>query len=274
MTRVLVTAILLLPAFGSITASAADDATAELHPRVQLETTLGNIVLELDAEKAPLTVVNFVDYVNAKFYDGTLFHRVIPDGLIQGGARTADMRKKTDGLRDAVKSESGNGLTNVRGSIAMVRRLGYPDSAVAEFFINVGATNTGLDKPLPDGAAYAVFGRVVEGLNVVDKISAVTTGPHKDFAAGLSKVVPVEPIVITSVKLQSPFDRRKALAVSEAAERKIREEAEKAKLAAEKTYRDRLAAIEKRAGAKLTTTESGLKYVDSEVGHGAPPNHN
>jgi cyclophilin family peptidyl-prolyl cis-trans isomerase len=154
---------------------------------VVMETSMGTIEIELNAEKAPVTVKNFLDYVDAKFYDDTLFHRVINDFMIQGGGLTAGLkRKKTN---DPIKNEAGNGLSNVRGSIAMAR-TNDPDSATSQFFINV-ADNKRLDKS-DENAGYCVFGKVIKGMDVVDKIKAVET---RGQAA-----VPVTDVVIKSVR--------------------------------------------------------------------------
>jgi peptidyl-prolyl cis-trans isomerase B (cyclophilin B) len=154
---------------------------------VVMETSLGSIKLELDDQKAPVTVQNFLSYVDDQFYDGTVFHRVIPDFMIQGGGFEPGMKQKK--TKAAIKNESPNGLSNTRGSIAMAR-LPDPDSATAQFFINVVDNARSLDKP-----RYCVFGKVVEGMDVVDKIKAVATGrrgPHEN--------VPEQDVVITSVR--------------------------------------------------------------------------
>lgn len=141
---------------------------------VQLSTTQGDIVLELNAEKAPITVANFVSYVDKGFYNGTVFHRVIPTFMIQGGGFDKEMNQKQTG--EPIKNEFKNGLKNVRGSIAMAR-LNTPDSATAQFFINV-VDNPNLDNgsPMTGGAGYAVFGKVIAGMEVVDKIRNLPTG--------------------------------------------------------------------------------------------------
>ncbi len=174
---------LALPAW----AQAPADAT-----RVRLNTSAGDIVLELDAAKAPKTVENFVQYVKDKHYDGTVFHRVIDGFMIQGGGFTADMTQKP--TRAPIPLESRNGLTNGRGTIAMAR-TSNPNSATAQFFINV-VDNAMLNAPNPDGHGYAVFGKVVEGTALVDKIKAVATGnkgPHQN--------VPNTPGTITSANV-------------------------------------------------------------------------
>ena len=168
-----------------------DDDTAPL-VYVLMKTSLGEIVLELNREKAPISVKNFLSYTDKKFYDGTIFHRVIRTFMIQGGGFTEDMQKKpTD---PPIQNEWKNGLKNVRGSIAMARAP-QPDSATAQFFINV-KDNSMLDQPR-GGAAYAVFGKVVAGMDVVEAIksAAVTTNPLNPRETSH----PVEPIIIESV---------------------------------------------------------------------------
>ena len=158
--------------------------------KVKLETTAGNIVIELDAAKAPKTVDNFVQYVKAGHYDGTIFHRVIPNFMIQGGGMTADRREKP--TRAPIPLEARNGLVNTRGTVAMARTPD-PNSATAQFFINV-VDNAFLDAAnARDGFGYAVFGKVVSGMDVVDRIRGGATGPG-DF--------PNEPVVIKHATLE------------------------------------------------------------------------
>ncbi len=155
---------------------------------------MGDIVVELDRAKAPKTVENFVQYVQAGHYDGTIFHRVIDGFMIQGGGMTPDMNEKP--TRAPIPLESRNGLKNVRGTLAMARTM-VPDSATAQFFINV-KDNGFLDQANSrDGHGYAVFGKVVAGMDVVDKIKAVKTtdkGPHQN--------VPAEPVLIRKATLE------------------------------------------------------------------------
>ena len=158
-------------------------------PQVRLETSSGVIVLALDAAKAPVTVANFLAYVDAGHYDGTLFHRVIPGFMIQGGGFDRDFRQKE--TRAPIENEAGNGLKNLRGTVAMAR-TNDPHSATAQFFIN-SVDNGFLDHTAknPAGWGYAVFGRVTEGLEVVDAISQAKTGAkngHQD--------APVEPVLL------------------------------------------------------------------------------
>ena len=161
-------------------------------PRVALETNHGTIVLELNPEKAPVTVANFLQYAERGWYDGTIFHRVMDGFMIQGGGFTADMQQKI--TRGQIENESKNGLSNKRGTISMAR-LPDPHTATAQFFIN-SVDNDGLDAS-GGNFGYAVFGEVVEGLDVVDAISKVATGSK----AGHQNV-PVEAVTIISAKVQ------------------------------------------------------------------------
>ncbi len=162
----------------------------ENHPMIVIKTSKGDIKAELYADKAPATVKNFLQYVDAKHYDGTIFHRVINGFMIQGGGFTKDFQQKP--TKAPVKNEAANGLKNDRGTLAMAR-TSDPDSATSQFFINV-VNNDGLNRPSPDGYGYCVFGKVVEGMDVVDAIKAVKTtsmGPYRD--------VPAEAIEIISI---------------------------------------------------------------------------
>lgn len=163
-------------------------------PTVIMKTNLGDIKIELDEKKAPVSVKNFLSYVDAKFYDGTVFHRVIENFMIQGGGFTKDMQqKKTEA---PIKNEAANGLKNNRGTIAMAR-TNVVDSATAQFFINTVDNNfLNYRDSSPAGYGYAVFGRVVDGMDVVDKIRKVKTG----MKSGMQDV-PVEPVVIESVRV-------------------------------------------------------------------------
>ncbi len=166
--------------------------TSQAAPSIQMQTSMGTIVIELDSEKAPITVKNFLQYAKDGFYDGTIFHRVIDGFMIQGGGFTKEMGEKPTGAQ--IPNEAKNGLKNMRGTIAMARRA-EPHSATAQFFIN-HKDNSALDYPSQDGWGYAVFGKVTQGLDVVDKIAKVRTGNR-----GMFQDVPVEPVVIQSVKV-------------------------------------------------------------------------
>ncbi len=174
----------------SASAAAQDKTTA---PRVLLATSAGDIVLQLDPEKAPKTVANFLEYVKSGHYDGTVFHRVMDGFMIQGGGFTPDMTKKP--TRPPIPLESRNGLKNERGTVAMAR-TSVPDSATSQFFINVVDNSSRLDYPKPDGNGYAVFGKVVAGMDVVDRIRTVETGN-----VGGHQNVPVKPVLIRSATI-------------------------------------------------------------------------
>lgn len=179
---------------GSLFAMSTTNAPADdKHPKVVIETSQGSITLELDRAKAPITVENFLKYVDDGFYDGLVFHRVIPGFMIQGGGLDKDLQEKRKGARSPIKNESDNGLSNVRGTISMAR-LPQPDSATNQFFINLEDNSANLDPPVGN-RGYAVFGKVTEGMDVVDAIAKIKTkrvGPHE--------AVPVDTVVIKSVK--------------------------------------------------------------------------
>lgn len=163
--------------------------------KVQMKTTLGEMVVELDDEAAPITVKNFLEYVNDEYYTGTIFHRVIKDFMIQGGGLTKELKSKP-GARQPIVNEAANGLKNDRGTIAMAR-TSDPDSATNQFFINHKNNDfLNYQGPSPDKIGYAVFGKVVEGLDVVDAIAAVKT-----TRKGYYDDVPAEPVEIISAKV-------------------------------------------------------------------------
>jgi peptidyl-prolyl cis-trans isomerase B (cyclophilin B) len=159
---------------------------------VKLETNHGTITLQLDAEKAPITTQNFLDYVNSGFYSNTVFHRVIPNFMIQGGGFEPGMKQKN--TNDPIKNEAANGLKNDKYTIAMAR-TGDPHSASSQFFINT-KNNSFLDYPGQDGWGYCVFGKVVEGMDVVDAIGKVKTG-----SSGFHQDVPKEDVVIIKAEV-------------------------------------------------------------------------
>lgn len=178
---------LLIVASAVLAIAASGSAFAE---KVRLSTTAGDIVVELDAAKAPKTVANFVAYVKSGQYSGTIFHRVIENFMIQGGGMTTDMKEKP--TKAPIALESHNGLVNARGTIAMAR-TSDPNSATAQFFINTKDNDFLNAEKARDGNGYAVFGKVVEGLDVVDKIRAMPTGPGD---------VPLQPIIIRKATLE------------------------------------------------------------------------
>jgi peptidyl-prolyl cis-trans isomerase A (cyclophilin A)/peptidyl-prolyl cis-trans isomerase B (cyclophilin B) len=183
----------LLTRFGAAAGALLFSAAAwAADPQVALKTTMGEIVLELDQEKAPVTVANFLQYVKSGFYKGTIFHRVIDGFMIQGGGMDAQLKgRKT---RPPIKNESNNGLSNAAYTVAMARE-DNPDSATSQFFINV-ADNFGLDAANRMDAGYTVFGKVVKGQEVVDKIKGVLV----DDVRGMQNV-PVTPVVIQSATI-------------------------------------------------------------------------
>jgi peptidyl-prolyl cis-trans isomerase B (cyclophilin B) len=182
--------LLLTLAAGTFGASQA--TAADKNPIVLVDTSMGPIKIELYPDKAPITVKNFLSYVDDKFYDGVIFHRVIPNFMIQGGGMEPGMKEKK--TKDTIKNESTNGLENQRGTIAMAR-TSVPDSATAQFFINL-KDNAFLDKAnAQDKVGYCVFGKVIDGMDTVDKIAKVKTtrkGPHGD--------VPVDDVTIKSAR--------------------------------------------------------------------------
>jgi cyclophilin family peptidyl-prolyl cis-trans isomerase len=175
-----------IAAVGCVLASACAAPAADKNPVVVMETSLGTVKIELYPDKAPITVKNFLGYVDDKFYDGTIFHRVISDFMVQGGGFEPGMKEKK--TKEAIKNEAGNGLSNERGTIAMAR-TDDPDSATAQFYINVKDNSKGLDKK-SGSAGYCVFGKVVDGMDVVDKIKNVKT----------ARDVPKEDVVIKSIR--------------------------------------------------------------------------
>lgn len=183
---------------GCSLAPARSPAPADPYPRVAFITSMGNFVVQLDRERAPLTVANFLHYVERGFYDGTLIHRVVPGFVIQGGGYTTSYVRKRSG--PPIPNESGNGLSNLRGTIGMARETDA-HSATAQFYINL-ADNRKLD-PHPDRWGYAVFGTVVAGMPVIDKIAAVKTGHAGPFEhdAPLTQVV-----IVKAVELKPSLD--------------------------------------------------------------------
>ena len=187
-----VTALSIFLSSGIVAAAAANHPAK--NPVVLMETSMGNVKIQLDPQKAPISVQNFLDYVKAGFYKGAIFHRVIPAFMIQGGGFSPEMQEKP--TRPPIKNEAGNGLKNERGTIAMARTM-IVDSASAQFFINV-ADNGFLnhrDNSM-QGYGYAVFGKVIDGMDVVDRIAKVKTG----FQKGMGDV-PETPVLIKSMKV-------------------------------------------------------------------------
>ena len=190
--RVIAAMVLALACVGL--ACGADAKGSDKNPVVQVETTLGSFKLERFAKEAPISVKNFLSYVQDGYYAGTTFHRIIPGFMAQGGGLTAALQPKP-GQKPSIKNEADNGLKNDRGTVAMAR-TGDPNSATSQFFINV-VNNDMLNRPNPDGFGYAVFGKVVEGMDVVDKI----VNAPQERKNSVFQNVPKEPIVIKAVKV-------------------------------------------------------------------------
>lgn len=252
-------------------AAKMESENAMLHPQVVMKTTLGDITLELDAEKAPITVQNFLRYGREGYYTGTIFHRVISTFMIQGGGFTADVEKKTEGLHDPIVSEWPNKLRNKRGTIAMAR-TNDPDSATSQFFINV-VDNHKLDQANPRGGnkGYCVFGQVVDGMETVDKIRDTPVAKHPNYPMG--EVTPVEPVVIEGFEVKGDADAIVAAvdeAVAQAKAAKAREAAERAAQQQEKVEA-LIAAHEQETGKKYTKTDSGMYMMMLEEGEGDSP---
>ena len=223
---------------------------------VKMSTSMGDIVLELNYAKAPITAKNFLDYTDSGFYDGTIFHRVINSFMIQGGGFGTDAKKKT--TKATIKNEWQNGLKNDVGTISMARIGGNPDSATSQFFINV-VNNGRLDQPQQDGAAYAVFGKVMAGMEVVNKIKAVKTQPRP----GLGANAPVEQVVIQKVSRIAKAEIQTMMA--EAAKR-----AEQAKAGEWQTAMEFVKGRKADPG-KGSKSATGLWHVDMVAGEGASP---
>jgi cyclophilin family peptidyl-prolyl cis-trans isomerase len=171
---------------------AGQSSGQEKNPVVQIDTSLGTIKVELFEDKAPITVKNFLSYVDDKFFDGTIFHRVIPDFMIQGGGFESGMSQKR--TKAPIRNEAANGVSNERGTLAMAR-TNDPNSATAQFYINLKDNNFLDQKNDPRGVGYCVFGKVISGMDVVDKIAKVQTGNKSGH-----QNVPAEDVVIKSIR--------------------------------------------------------------------------
>lgn len=226
-----------------------------------MSTTVGDILVELDAEAAPNTVLHFCDYVEAGYYDGTIFHRVVrgvSGSMIQGGGYTPEMVGKPQSLHSTLVGENGPGLDNSKYTMGMAKPMVAVDPSVTQFYINM--TDNVSHQQRSDPLSRTVFGRVVDGFDALNRIYQSELTTHPNYAAGRSEVVPKTPIVIKSVRLESPLDRR-------AAEKIARDLA---------TLGDRLLAqliekLERESGKPVTRTPSGLTYADYKVGLGAIP---
>lgn len=223
-----------------------------LHPWLRMETSLGDIIFELDAEEAPTTVINFVEYAEGGEFDGTIFHRVVPDAILQGGAYTSDLEHKPRTIPQVVPDNWHIELHSTVGTIGLVRRSERFGKGTPDFFINL-RDNVHHEMGNNHGR-YAVFGRVVGGHDTVNRIRNTPLDTHPKYARGYSAVVPVEPVVINSARLISRFDPEMAREVIA------------------KRYPDPTTAVRNQFGEKaaagLVATGSGLMYVDITVGNG------
>ena len=236
---------------------------------VKMNTNMGDIIIELNQEKAPITVKNFLEYTDDGFYNSTIFHRVIDGFMIQGGGFDQDVKKKK--TRPTIKNEWKNGLKNKRGTISMARLGGKPDSASSQYFINV-VDNHQLDRPQRDGAAYAVFGKVIKGIDVVDKIKVMPTkrvGQHANM--------PAEQVIINKLMRVDPEELTDIIAAAraeEAAEAKKQEEEARKRAESVKKEFEQAKEFVKGHGADIAkgqATPTGLWYVGVTEGEGASP---
>jgi len=225
---------------------------------VRVDTTLGSFTLTLNAKAAPITVENFMDYVESGYYNGLVFHRVLPGVMMQGGAFTPSLDRRTEGLRDGILNEWDNGLHNTRFTVGMVRRPGVLDSSQSEFYINF-EDHSDLDMA-DDGAGYCVFGALTDGFDTLARIEKAPLAGHPKYAGGRSAVVPKPPIVIQNMTVLVPLDRN-----ADRAEAARQKDARKNRLA------NFIKQKEKEAGHKAVTTDSGLIYIDVVVGNGGVP---
>ena len=223
-----------------------------LHPWLRLETSLGDIIIELDAAEAPTTVINFVEYAEGGEYDGTIFHRVVPDSILQGGGYTPDLEPKPRSVPQVIPDNWHIELESKVGTVALIRQSDYFGKTSPEFFINLRDNvhhNMGRNH-----GRFAVFGRVVAGHETVDRIRNTALGTHPKYANGLSPVVPVAPVIIYSARLISPFDPAPAYEVIAL------------------RYPEPKDAVAKLFGTKvadaLAETGSGLMIADITVGDG------
>jgi FKBP-type peptidyl-prolyl cis-trans isomerase len=241
-----------------------------VNPVVKVETTAGDLTMELDAKAAPLTVANFIEYVDDGYYDGTAFHRVVKGLLIQGGLYLPNMGKKTEGLRDPIRNEWRNGLSHVYGSVAMSRPTGKPDGARSEFFINL-ARDYAFDYPQRDGAGFAVFGVVVEGMQTAERIAGMQVMRHPNYEDRGEAVVPINPPVIKSIRVIREFDRDALAARVQALEDRHAAKADKVDAETTKKIEDYVRKVEAQTGKKFVRTPSGLRYLVLAPGSGPQP---
>jgi len=231
-------------------------------PRVKIETSMGDIVVQLAANQAPVTVENFLRYVDEDFYDGTIFHRVIEGFMVQGGGYDKSYEKKSKGLHDGIKNEWRNGRSHLRSTIAMARLGGKPDSAQAQFFINL-KDNRFLDEPQADGAGYANFGHVISGMDVVDAIAKVEKEPNPKVGTRQAHT-PKKPVVIKSITMLDNIEYDKILETLEARSEVFIKKVRSAFPALEKEFDIKI--------PELQVYPSGLMMATVREGTGRTPN--
>ena len=224
-------------------------------PRVLIETSAGDITIALDIDRAPATSLNFVHYVESGYYEDTIFHRVLQESVIQGGGYTTGMELKPLDTPPTVTDDWQNSLENDAGTIALIRGKGPNGGGSGEFFINV-RDNVEMHNAKTRGR-FAVFGKVVDGQDAIERIRATPVATHPTYAAGRSRVVPVLPITIRSVRLLAPFDR--SYARQRAADLQAPEKERIARM---------IRQLEKDAGREAATSTSGLVCVDQVIGKG------
>lgn len=247
-----------------------------LHPTVTLETGRGKVTLEIDLEAAPITGANFLRYAADDFYDGTIIHRVSPGSTIHGGAFTAvagtsdlKMQPQTEGLRPPIRNEWPTGLAHERGTIAMVHQLGVPDSTTSEFFINL-RPNPGLDSPQV-GPGYAVIGKVVEGMDIIDRIATSKLGPKPGARSGSPASVPLIPIFIISTKVSRDYDPDAVAALVQEREDAAKEKENAIVGEKEMEIEEFAAKTAEELGVEFHKLASGLRYAILREGDGPMP---
>ncbi|MGB0715159.1 MAG: peptidylprolyl isomerase [Phycisphaerae bacterium] len=237
---------------------------------VELDTNRGTILLELNPDLAPITVSNFMQYVKDGFYNGTVFHRVVPGELIQAGRFGKGMENRKEGLREPISSESNNGLANMRGTIAMAHQ-GLPNSATAEFFINVSDNAGRLDFTPGKHAGYTVFGRIIRGLKVVDSISDGEIGTHPKIGAGQVKCVPAKEVVINKASLRGTDAWALVEKLAEEKRALIEYKLRQNERTETEWINDYIKQTEEIYGLKFEDTDDGLSFMDLARGLGPEP---
>lgn len=233
---------------------------------VKVQTTLGDFTLELYPDKTPASVANFVRYAREGYYEGTVFHRVMPTFMIQGGGFTKDMNKKEKGLHPAIANESSTGLENKTGVIAMAR-TSAPNSATSQFFINV-TDNAMLDRNRERNAAYTGFGKVVEGMETIEKIRDTPVEAHPKYRTRDGAVTPVTPVVIEKVTVLQEGDLTEAMSGLLAGEKAADEAARKAANEQDAALEKKITELEQKNGKSFTKTDSGLMIMALREGSG------